>query len=151
MAPFNSYDRFESYHRLAQGCGAWPPRWRWPRAGGVQAQNCTFRTAGSPINFPALDPSAADDRHRVDEHPASAALPPASSPTWGFSGANGSAPLRMKHATQNAYIPYTITATFVSGSAPTKTWRITGTLLGANYVNARVGAYSDILTATVTP
>jgi hypothetical protein len=116
----------------------------------VHAQNCTFRTAGSPINFPALNPSApttvtASMNVRVRCTPASL------SPTWGFSGANGSAPLRMKHATQSAYIPYTITATFVSGSGANENWRITGTLLGANYVNARVGAYSDILTATVTP
>lgn len=117
---------------------------------GVHAQNCTFRTAGSPISFPSLDPSA-PSTVTASMNVGVRCLPASLSPTWGFSGANGSAPLRMKHATQNAYIPYTITATFVSGSGANETWRITGTLLGANYVNARVGAYSDILTATVTP
>ncbi len=56
----------------------------------------------------------------------------------------------MRHATQNAFIPYTIDATRLGGGA-NEQWRITGTVLGANYANATVGSYSDILTATVTP
>jgi hypothetical protein len=56
----------------------------------------------------------------------------------------------MKHTTQNAYIPYTVAAT-TSGSGSTRTWRITGTVLAANYQNALVGPYSDILSATVLP
>lgn len=117
---------------------------------GAQGQNCTFRTAGSPINFPLLDPSNAvtvtaymDIRVRC--------TPAAVSPTWGFSGANGSAPLRMKHASQNVYIPYTVAPTLLSSSGAREDWRITGTVLGANYQNARVGSYSDILSATVLP
>jgi hypothetical protein len=117
---------------------------------GVQAQTCTFRTAGSPITFPSLDPSAAATV-TASMNIVVRCVPASLSPTWGFSGANGSAPLRLKHATQNVFIPYTISTTFVSSSGANETWRITGTLLGANYVNARVGAYSDILTATVTP
>jgi len=56
----------------------------------------------------------------------------------------------MKHSTQNAYIPYTVATTNLGGGA-TRTWRITGTVLAANYQNARVGTYSDILTATILP
>jgi hypothetical protein len=57
----------------------------------------------------------------------------------------------MKHATQNAFIPYTVATAVVSGGGSTKTWRVTGTVLGANYQNALVGPYSDILSATITP
>jgi len=77
--------------------------------------------------------------------------PASLSPTWGFSGANGSSPLRMKHSTQNVFIPYTISTTFLSQSGRNETWRITGSILAANYQNAQVGNYSDVLTATVTP
>lgn len=113
------------------------------------AQSCTFRSAGSAINFPTLDPSVSatltasmDIRVRCN--------PTSLNPTWGFSGTNGSAPLRMKHTTQNVYIPYTVATTIVTGGN-TKTWRVTGTVLAANYQNARVGNYSDILTATILP
>jgi hypothetical protein len=118
----------------------------WSAAHG---QSCTFRSTGSPINFPALDPSVSatltafmDIQVRCN--------PGNVSSTWQFSGVNGSAPLRMKHTTQNAYIPYTVAAT-TSGSGSTRTWRITGTVLAANYQNALVGPYSDILSATVLP
>jgi hypothetical protein len=117
---------------------------------GAHGQSCTFRSAGSPINFPALDPSVSatltafmDIQVRCN--------PGSLSPTWGFSGANGSAPLRMKHATQNAFIPYTVATTNLGGGGNTKTWRITGRVLAANYQNALVGAYSDVLRATVLP
>ena len=72
-------------------------------------------------------------------------------PTWSFAGVNGSAPLRMKHATQNAFIPYTASVAYFSGTGSTKTWRVTGTVLAANYQNALVGSYTDILSATVLP
>lgn len=118
----------------------------WSAAHG---QSCTFRSAGSPINFPALNPSVAatltasmDIRVRC--------IPASLNPTWGFTGTNGNAPLRMKHSTQNVYIPYTVATTNLGGGN-TKTWRITGTVLAANYQNARVGTYSDILTATILP
>lgn len=118
----------------------------WSAAHG---QNCTFRSAGSAINFPALDPSVSVTLTAFMDIQVRC-TPAALSPTWGFSGTNGSAPLRMKHASQNAFIPYTVATTNLGGGT-TKTWRITGTVLAANYQNARVGSYSDILTATVTP
>jgi hypothetical protein len=73
-------------------------------------------------------------------------IPASLAMTWGFSGANGSAPLRMKHGSQDAYIPYTVSTTSL-GSGSTRTWRMTGTVLAANYQNALVGSYSDILSA----
>lgn len=117
---------------------------------GAHAQTCSFRSAGSAINFPALDPSAATTATAfmdVDVR----CVPGSLSPTFTFSGANGNAPLRMKHATQSAYIPYTVSPTRISGQGANETWRVTGTVLGANYENAPVGNYTDILSATITP
>ncbi len=116
----------------------------------TSGQNCTFRTAGGPINFPVLDQSM----------PVTVAAfttvvvrctPTAVSPAWSFSGANGNAPLRMKHSTLNEYIPYTILPVFMGASGSNETWRITSTVLGVNYENATIGSYSDVLSATVLP
>ena len=113
------------------------------------AQSCTFVSAGNAINFPALDPSVSATLTAFMDIQVRC-IPASTSTTWGFSGANGSAPLRMKHASQNAYIPYTIATTSLGGGS-TRTWRITGTVFAANYQNALVGSYSDILSATVLP
>lgn len=113
------------------------------------AQTCTFSSTGTALTFPTLDPSAAATATATMDVVVRC-IPASITPTWAFSGANGSAPLRMRHATQNAFIPYTIDATRLGGGA-NEQWRITGTVLGANYANATVGSYSDILTATVTP
>ena len=115
----------------------------------ANAQNCSFTTTGSAINFPPLDPSVSATLTAFMDINVRC-IPASVSVTWTFSGANGSTPLRMKHGTQNAYIPYTVAAT-TSGSGSTRTWRITGTVLAANYQNALVGPYSDILSATVLP
>ena len=115
----------------------------------AHGQNCSFTTTGSAINFPPLDPSVSATLTGFMDIDVRC-IPANVSVTWVFSGANGSAPLRMKHGTQNAYIPYTVAAT-TTGSGSNKTWRITGTVLAANYQNALVGPYSDILSATVLP
>jgi hypothetical protein len=52
------------------------------------------------------------------------------------SGINGNAPLRMKHATQNAFIPYTVAAAFVSQGGGNQRWAVTATVLGQDYQNA---------------
>jgi len=116
---------------------------------GAHGQICRFVSTGSAINFPALDPSVPATLTAFMDIQVFC-LPTSVSPTWGFSGANGSAPLRMKHATQNAFIPYTVATTNLGGGF-IKTWRITGTVLAANYQNALVGSYSDLLSATILP
>jgi len=120
---------------------------------GVAAQaGCEFRnTPFANIVFGApLDPSvaatvSASTQMRV-RCPASVTL------SWVFSGANGSAPLRMKHATRNAYIAYSASATPVNLPNPANQfWRITATVLGSAYQDAPTGTYSDLLTVTINP
>jgi hypothetical protein len=116
----------------------------------AHGQSCTFASPGGALDFPPLDQSnpvtvAAFININVK------CVPAGVSPTWNFSGANGSAPLQMKHLSLTAFIPYSIAATFVSNSGANEVWRVTGTILGANYQNAPIGSYSDILTATVLP
>jgi hypothetical protein len=114
------------------------------------ADTCTFASVGSAINFPPLDPSVSATLTAFMDVQIKCTNA-TNVPTWSFSGANGDTPLRMKHATQNAYIPYTVAANNVGGGGSTRTWRVTGTVLGANYQDGLLGTYSDILTATVLP
>jgi len=118
--------------------------------GGACAQaGCSFRTALAGFPFGSLDPSAATTRTQVST--VSLRCTGSATPAWQFSGANGSAPLRMKHASANAFIPYTVSAAYVSGPQNNQRWDLTATVLGQNYQNALVGSYSDLLTATVLP
>lgn len=117
----------------------------------VWAQSCTFNGGVSSIGFGSLDPSVATTRTaftdvKVKCNPASG-----TTPTWQFSGANGNAPLRMKHSTQSAFIPYSVAPSFQGNSGVNQNWRVTATVLGTDYQNALVGSYSDTLTATITP
>ncbi len=118
-------------------------------AGAAQGQTCGFNGAGG-ISFPAFDPSIATPQSaftilRVK------CTPSGFTPTWVFSGANGSAPFRMKHAVQNSYIPYSVSVAFINNTGVNQNWRLTADVLGTDYVDAFVGSYSDILTATVLP
>lgn len=117
---------------------------------GAYAQSCTFSTVGGAINFPPMDASSPVTVTAFTTMVVKC-VPAGASPTWTFSGANGNAPLRMKHTTLNLFIPYSMAATFVSGSGSNETWRLTATVLGSNYQDAASGTYSDVLTATVTP
>lgn len=113
-------------------------------------QNCIFRTSGNPIIFPPLDQSSPVTVSAFSDIEVRC-TPTSVSPTWTISGANGSAPLRLKHSTLNTYIPYSATTLFLGAQGSNESWRITGTILGANYQNAVVGTYSDVLSATVLP
>jgi spore coat protein U-like protein len=113
------------------------------------AQVCNFRTPPGTMNFPPLDPSVATTQTVVST--VIVRCTASGSPTWQFSGANGNAPLRMKHATLSAFIPYTMTATFVSPGGGNQNWSLTATVLGQDYQNAQVGSYSDLLTVTIIP
>jgi hypothetical protein len=118
----------------------------------VHAQVCTFNSSPSGIAFSAFDPSSASTQTafttlRIKCVSASGAPTPA----FTFTGLNGSAPLRMKHAVQASYIPYAVAPARISVSGANQEWRLTATVLGADYVNAYAGAYSDDLIVAITP
>jgi hypothetical protein len=118
-------------------------------AGSAVGQSCSFTNPppGGILFSPALDPSIASTRTATTDLRVLCIF---ASPAWSFSGSNGSAPLRMKHATLSAFIPYTVSPTYVSGTFPQR-WSVTATVLGTAYQNAPVGSYSDVLTVTVLP
>jgi len=118
-------------------------------AGGAAGQSCSFVGAapGGLLFSPELDPSVASTRTASTELRLLCLFV---SPSWSFSGSNGSAPLRMRHATRAEFIPYTVAQAYLGGLFVQR-WRITATVLGADYQNASVGAYSDVLIATILP
>ena len=120
--------------------------------GGAAAQSCTFRNPRpSLIQFsPDLDPSAATTRTAFTTASIQC-IAGAGSPSWTFTGANGGAPLRLKHASASAYIPYSVSASYVSGGTGNQQWSITATILGPDYENALVGNYSDSLIVQISP
>jgi spore coat protein U-like protein len=124
---------FAMFLGMAQGAGA----------------ACTFRTLPGGITFTTLDPSLASTQ--TASTTARVRCSAGQSPAWTLTGANGSAPLQMKHATASVYIPYSISTAFVSGASNNQLWNITATVLGSDYQNAQVGSYSDLLTLTITP
>lgn len=120
-------------------------------AGVASGQDCSFRNPlpGGILFSPALDPSIASTRTANTDIRVQCTRN--ASLAWSFVGANGAAPLRMKHQSQNAFIPYTVTASFTQGPVGNQQWRLTATVLGVDYQNAPAGSYSDLLTATVLP
>jgi hypothetical protein len=123
-------------------------------SGGATGQRCTFVTGSlspSALQFGSLDPSIATDRTAVMSVQTLCTTPPP--PGWSFQGINGNAPLRMRNSALDAYIPYSVAVTQTAAGQPPRdrTWRITATVLGVDYQNAPVGAYSDVLTATLLP
>lgn len=120
----------------------------------ASAQTCAFRAAPA-ITFPALDPSNAtvvtaftDVTIRCTGN----GVPPPSG--WAFTGLYGTNPnLRMKHASLSAYIPYSVDnpPSLVAGAGANRTYRLTATVLPADYANAYAGTYSDLLMMTVFP
>jgi hypothetical protein len=116
-------------------------------------QVCNFNGTPSSIMFSPLDPSVATTQTAFTTVKVTC-FPTNPTVTWTFSGANGSAPLRMKHSTLAQYIPYTISTSLTGTSGfiiYTQTWRVTATVLGTSYQNAYVGSYSDTLTANILP
>lgn len=120
-------------------------------AGAAAGQNCTFQPPPADgIVFAPFDPSLAS-LQTASAIATLRCIPASITPAWTFTGLNGNAPLRMKHAALNAYIAYSVSAQLLGGPASARQWRITATVLGPDYENAPVGAYSDLLTATILP
>jgi hypothetical protein len=120
-------------------------------SGSAAGQACNFRNPlPADILFgAAFDPSNATPRQATTSMRVQCS--DSVTPAWSFSGNNGSAPLRMKHATLSAFIPYSVSVAFLGGPSSNQQWRVTATVLGASYENAPIGAYSDRLTATILP
>lgn len=125
-------------------------------SGAAMAQSCVFRNPPpGGITFPALDPSNATvvtASTQVRIRCTGAGVPPPAS--WGFTGLYGTNPnLRMKHATLNAYIPYSVgnPPSLLRTTGSGQTYLVTATILPASYVNAYAGTYSDTLTISITP
>ena len=113
------------------------------------AQVCIFNTSPGGITFTSFDPSVATTQ--TAQTSVTVRCTSNGSPTWQFSGANGNAPLRMKHSTLNAFIPYTVAATFVAQGGGNQRWTLTATVFGQDYQDALVGSYSDLLAVTIIP
>jgi hypothetical protein len=137
-----------------------PTHWRWKTScllfallsgTAVSADAaCTFRTSPGGISFSPFDPSVASTQTASTTAMVQCFI--FESPTWQFSGTNGNAPLQMKHTTLSFFIPYSVSASYVSGGFfNPQVWNITATVLGSNYQGAQVGSYSDLLTLTITP
>lgn len=114
------------------------------------AQSCRFVGNPGGMGFGVLDPSLAATRTatttaRVNCQGSNVA------PVWQFAGANGSAPLRMRHGSLPEFVPYTASAAFLGTNGNIQSWRVTATVLGANYENASTGTYADQLTITILP
>lgn len=119
--------------------------------GAAAGQNCTFEPPrANGIVFAPFDPSLAS-LQTASTVATLRCIAAAITPAWSFSGVNGNAPLRMKHAVLNAFIPYSVSTQFLGGPANARQWRITATVLGPDYENTPVGAYSDLLLATILP
>jgi len=116
----------------------------------AQGQTCRFNGAAGGITFAPFDPSIATPQSAFTDVKVRC-VPAGFTPTWQFVGANGSSPYRMKHAVQNAFIPYSISIAFLSSAGNNQDWRLTAVVLGSDYADALVGSYSDLLTATVLP
>jgi len=117
---------------------------------GAQGQACVFTSGIGTIGFGSLDPSSATIRTAFADVRVQC-VPASFTPSWQFTGANGNAPLQMKHAVQNAFLPYSASVSFTGNVGTAQNWRITATVLGQDYQNALGGTYSDLLTATITP
>ncbi len=117
---------------------------------GAHGQVCSFNGSAGGITFAALDPSLATPQSAFTTLKVKC-TPAGFKPTWQFTGTNGSAPFRMKHAVQNAFIPYSISITFINNTGVNQNWMLTASVLGSDYVDALAGSYSDTLSATVLP
>ena len=117
---------------------------------GAHGQVCSFNGSAGGIAFSAFDPSLATPQSAFTDLKVKC-TPAGFTPTWQFTGANGSAPFRMKHTVQNAFIPYSVSVAFVNNTGVNQNWRLTASVLGSDYVNALAGSYSDTLSATVLP
>ncbi len=115
---------------------------------------CRFLTSGT-MAFGGLDPSVGNNVNAAVTQPTFWCTRGAS---YTISDDNGmyetGTTHRVKHASINEYIPYTFNYTAAgSGNGPGNplTMDISGTIIGADYIGASAGDYSDTVTLTIIP
>ena len=115
---------------------------------------CKF-TAGGSIPFGNLDPSVGSDQTPTVTQPTFWCTKGAIYTITDDNGLNESGSThRMVHASLAEYIPYSFTYTAGgtgAGPANVITMNIASTVLGADYVNASAGSYTDTVTLTIAP
>ncbi len=114
---------------------------------------CKFLTGGS-ISF-ILDPSVGGNVNGTVTQPTFWCTKGASYTITDDDGLYESGTThRMKHATEDEYIPYSFSYTATgsgNGRGNPITMNISSTVLGGDYLNASAGSYSDTVTLTITP
>jgi len=123
------------------------------------ASNCRFRTASATLDFGLLDPGNpanamvnATVGFRCNGGPRNVTF--AISSNDGLHESSPGAP-RMRHNVQlTEFLPYSLAWNPASGTVPRnqdQLLTVTGTVLGASYGSAAVGAYSDTVTLSILP
>ena len=123
------------------------------------ASNCRFRTASTTLAFGFLDPGNpanvtvnATIGFRCNGGPRNVTFAIASDDGLYESGPGSP---RMRNAVQpTEFLPYSLALNPASGTVPRNQDQIltlTGTVLGASYGSAAVGAYSDTVTLSIFP
>lgn len=125
----------------------------------LSKNNCKFQgTTSVALAFGNIDPSSATaataSAGLVIRCAGSAAIA-----TYALTlgnGLHGTGPgaLRMKHATLNVFLPYSVTLTPASGSVAKNVnlaIAVNGTVTPANFQDATIGAYADTLVITLNP
>lgn len=118
--------------------------------------NCSFRTASSSVNFATLNPAAGTDvtisalvQFRCTGRRGAFTI----SMDDGLYPA-GPGIKRMRNTSfSTEFLPYSLSVA-PSGGSTTSGWQdatLTGTVLGADYINAAAGGYTDSVTLTVLP
>jgi len=119
-------------------------------SGDASAQSCRFISEPGGMGFGGLEPSLPSTRTATTTARVNCGTS-SITPMWRFAGANGGAPLRMRHSSRPEFIPYTAAASFLGNVGINQSWRVTATVLGADYENASTGTYADQLTITILP
>jgi spore coat protein U-like protein len=123
------------------------------------AGNCRFRNAPTTLGFGLLDPGNpanvtvdATIGFRCNGGPLNVVFA-ISSDDGRYESGPGSP--RMRHNSQpTEFLPYSLALNPASGTVPRnrdQLLNVTGTVLGASYVSAAVGAYSDTVTLSILP
>ncbi len=123
--------------------------------------NCKFIAATATLAFGNLDPGIGTDVSITSGVIFRCLGPPASFPMVftvtdddGLHEIGPNANRMRNTLVTTEYLPYNLSISPTSGSVPRNTdtnITLTGTVKGIDYINARVGSYSDTVTLTIAP